>query len=89
MPLAKDDKKTLIAQHQTHEKDTGSPEVQVALLTKRIEVLTEHFKAHGKDHSSRRGLVKILNQRRLLLNYLKEHNFERYRATLDKLGLRK
>ena len=89
MPLAKDLKTTLIASHRTHEKDTGSPEVQVALLTKRIEALTEHFKAHGKDHSSRRGLVKLLNQRRRHLNYLKVNNFERYRAILEKLGLRK
>ena len=89
MPLARETKKTLIAQHRAHEKDTGSPEVQVALLTKRIEGLTEHFKAHGKDHASRRGLVKILNQRRRLLNYLKVHDFERYRSILDKLGLRK
>jgi len=89
MPLARETKKTLIAQHQAHNKDTGSPEVQVALLTKRVEGLTEHFKAHGKDHSSRRGLVKILNQRRRLLNYLKANDFERYRAILDKLGLRK
>ncbi len=89
MPLAKEDKQTLIAQHKTHDHDTGSPEVQVALLTKRVEVLTEHFKTHGKDHSSRRGLVKLLSQRRRQLNYLKIHSFERYRTLLDKLGLRK
>ena len=89
MPLPKEQKTTLIAQYQTHEKDTGSPEVQVALLSKRIETLTDHFKAHGKDHASRRGLVKLLNQRRRLLNYLKAHNFDRYRAVLDKVGLRK
>lgn len=89
MPLAKDEKQSLITGHRTHEKDTGSPEVQVALLTKRIEALTEHFKVHGKDHASRRGLVRLLNQRRRQLNYLKVHNFERYRALLDKLGLRK
>jgi small subunit ribosomal protein S15 len=89
MPLAKDQKQNLIVQHRVHDKDTGSPEVQVAILTKRIEMLTEHFKVHGKDHASRRGLLKLLNQRRRLLNYLKVHNFERYRAVLDKLGLRK
>ncbi len=89
MPLPKEQKSTLIAQYKTHDKDTGSPEVQVALLTKRIESLTDHFKAHAKDHSSRRGLVKLLNQRRTLLNYLKVHNFDRYRAVLDKVGLRK
>jgi len=89
MPLPKEQKTALIAQYKTHDKDTGSPEVQVALLSKRIEALTDHFKAHGKDHSSRRGLVKLLNQRRRLLNYLKAHNFDRYRAVLDKVGLRK
>jgi small subunit ribosomal protein S15 len=89
MPLAKEQKQTLIVTHRVHDKDTGSPEVQVAILTKRIEMLTEHFKVHGKDHASRRGLLKLLNQRRRLLNYLKINNFERYRAVLDKLGLRK
>jgi small subunit ribosomal protein S15 len=89
MPLAREEKQTLIASYQTHDKDTGSPEVQVALLTKRITALTEHFKLHAKDHGSRRGLVKLLNQRRRHLNYLKIHNFERYRAVIDKLGLRK
>lgn len=89
MPLPREQKQTLIAQHQTHDKDTGSPEVQVALLTRRIEALTDHFKAHGKDHASRRGLLKLLNQRRRLLNYLKVNDFDRYRAVLDKLGLRK
>jgi len=72
-----------------HEKDTGSPEVQVALLSKRVDALAEHFRIHGKDHASRRGLVKLLNQRRRLLNYLKVHNFERYRAVLEKVGLRR
>ncbi len=89
MPLPKEQKQILIAQHRVHDKDTGSPEVQVAILSKRIEMLTEHFKVHGKDHASRRGLLKLLNQRRRLLNYLKVNNFERYRAVLDKLGLRK
>ena len=89
MPLAKDQKASLIATHRTHDKDTGSPEVQVAILTTRIQALTEHFKAHGKDHASRRGLVKLLNQRRRHLNYLKVNNFERYRSLIEKLGLRK
>jgi len=89
MPLPKEQKQSLIAQHRVHDKDTGSPEVQVAILSKRIEMLTEHFKVHGKDHASRRGLLKLLNQRRRLLNYLKVNSFERYRAILDKLGLRK
>jgi small subunit ribosomal protein S15 len=89
MPLAREEKKTLIAQHRMHEKDTGSPEVQVALLSKRVDALAEHFRIHGKDHASRRGLVKLLNQRRRLLNYLKVHNFERYRAVLEKVGLRR
>jgi len=89
MPLAKEDKQALIVQHRNHANDTGSPEVQVALLTKRIEALAEHFKAHAKDHSSRRGLVKLLNQRRRLLNYLKVYNFDRYKAVIEKLGLRK
>ncbi|MEK7766224.1 MAG: 30S ribosomal protein S15 [bacterium] len=89
MPLAKDDKQTLITSYRTHDRDTGSPEVQVALLSKRIDALADHFKAHAKDHSSRRGLVKLLNQRRRHLNYLKTHNFDRYRAVIDKLGLRK
>jgi small subunit ribosomal protein S15 len=89
MPLAKETKQSLIETNRVHERDTGSPEVQVALLSKRIGLLTDHFKAHAKDHASRRGLVKLLNQRRRLLNYLKTHNFERYRAVLEKQGLRK
>lgn len=89
MPLVKEEKQSLITSYQTHDKDTGSPEVQTALLTKRIEALAEHFRTHAKDHSSRRGLVKLLNQRRRLLNYLKVNNFDRYRAVIEKLGLRK
>ena len=89
MGIDKEKKQNIISEFRQHDKDTGSPEVQVAILTKRIEMLTEHFKVHGKDHASRRGLLKLLNQRRRLLNYLKVHNFERYRAVLDKLGLRK
>ncbi len=89
MPLAKNDKQTLIASYRTHENDTGSPEVQVALLSTRIAALTEHFKSHNKDFASRRGLVRLLNQRRRLLTYLKINDFERYRAVIEKLGLRK
>jgi len=89
MPLAKDEKTILIAQNRMHDKDTGSPEVQVALLTKRIASLSDHFKTHSKDYSSRRGLVRQLNLRRRLLNYLKANDYERYRAILEKLGLRK
>ena len=89
MPLAKAEKTTLITENQVHAKDTGSPEVQVAVLTRRIIMLTDHFKVHGKDHASRRGLVKLLNLRRRLLDYLKTHHFDRYRAVLEKQGLRK
>lgn len=89
MPLAKEEKDTLITSYRVHDKDTGSPEVQVALLSKRIAALADHFKAHAKDYASRRGLVRLLNQRRRLLNYLKVNDFERYRSVIEKLGLRK
>lgn len=89
MPLTKDEKQSIIGKYQAHGKDSGSPEVQIALLTKRVEALTEHFKVHNKDRSSRRGLIKLLNQRRRLLNYLKSNDFARYRAVVEKLGLRK
>jgi small subunit ribosomal protein S15 len=79
----------LIADYRLHEKDTGSPEVQIALLSARIEYLTEHFKAHKKDHHSRRGLLKLVGQRRRLLNYIKEDDVERYRNIIKRLGLRK
>jgi small subunit ribosomal protein S15 len=72
-----------------HEKDTGSPEVQIALLSARIEYLTDHFKIHKKDHHSRRGLLKLVGQRRRLLDYLKNKNIERYRQVIQRLGLRK
>lgn len=72
-----------------HGKDTGSPEVQVALMTARIEYLTEHFKTHKKDHHSRRGLLKLVGQRRKLLDYLKKKDVERYRTVVQRLGLRK
>ncbi|HNY73231.1 MAG TPA: 30S ribosomal protein S15 [Syntrophales bacterium] len=79
----------IIAQYKLHEKDTGSPEVQIALLSARIEYLTEHFKVHKKDHHSRRGLLKLVGQRRRLLDYIKKKDIERYRAVISRLGLRK
>lgn len=82
-------KKTVIDTHARHEGDTGSPEVQVALLTARIEGLTEHFKVHKKDFHSRTGLLKMVGQRRNILNYLKSKDIQRYRALIEKLGLRK
>lgn len=82
-------KKAVMDTHATHEGDTGSPEVQVALLTARIEGLTGHFKEHKKDFHSRQGLLKLVGQRRKLLNYLKSRNVQRYRSLIEKLGLRK
>lgn len=82
-------KKEIIAKFQQHEGDTGSPEVQIALLTERITYLTEHFKTHKKDHHSRRGLLKMVGQRRALLNYLKDLDFNRYRKIVSDLGLRR
>ncbi|MBN1380717.1 MAG: 30S ribosomal protein S15 [Deltaproteobacteria bacterium] len=79
----------IISNYKLHENDTGSPEVQIALLTARIEYLTEHFKTHKKDHHSRRGLLKLVGQRRRLLDYLKNKDVERYRTTVSRLGLRK
>ena len=89
MALVQEKKKEIIEQFKTHEKDTGSPEVQIALLSERIRYLTEHFKAHKRDHHSRRGLLKLVGQRRRLLNYLKTEKVDRYRMILDRLGLRK
>lgn len=82
-------RKEIIDNYRLHEKDTGSPEVQVALLSARIEYLTEHFKTHKKDHHSRRGLLKLVGQRRRLLEYMKEKDVERYRKVIGRLGLRK
>jgi small subunit ribosomal protein S15 len=82
-------KKGIIGSYQLHEKDTGSPEVQIALLSARIEYLTEHFKTNKKDHHSRRGLLKLVSQRRSLLDYVKNKDVERYRAVIQRLGLRK
>ncbi|MFZ5597908.1 MAG: 30S ribosomal protein S15 [Bacillota bacterium] len=89
MALNQEEKQTVISEHKLHENDTGSPEVQIAILTKRIATLTEHLKIHKKDHHSRRGLLKMVGQRRALLNYLKDRNFERYRSLIEKLQLRK
>ncbi|MBQ9280547.1 MAG: 30S ribosomal protein S15 [Clostridia bacterium] len=83
------DKAQIIKEYQTHEGDTGSPEVQVALLTYRIAELTEHLKVHKKDNHSRRGLFKMVGQRRGLLKYLEKTDIERYRSLIDRLGLRK
>ncbi|MGH9458599.1 MAG: 30S ribosomal protein S15 [Thermoanaerobaculia bacterium] len=89
MPNLKHQKTEIITQYQTHDGDTGSPEVQIALLSNRISYLTDHFKTHAKDHHSRRGLLKLVGQRRRLLDYLKNKDVERYRAVIDKLGIRK
>lgn len=82
-------KDSIIADYRRHDHDTGSPEVQVALLTKRIEYLTEHFKSHAKDHHSRRGLLMLVGQRRRLLEYLRAKDLARYRALIERLGLRR
>jgi small subunit ribosomal protein S15 len=82
-------KNEVIAAYRIHEHDTGSPEVQVALLTKRIEYLTEHFKVHNRDHHSRRGLLMLVGQRRRLLEYLRHRDPGRYRSLIDRLGLRR
>jgi len=89
MSLDLEQKNEIISKFATHEGDTGSPEVQVALLTARINSLSEHFKVHHKDHHSRRGLLKMVGARRNLLNYLKAKDFNRYRVLIDKLGLRR
>ena len=89
MALTKDRKTNLIEDFRQHESDTGSPEVQVAILSERITYLTEHFKAHAKDHHSRRGLMMLVGQRRRLLDYLKTKDVLRYRGLIEKLGIRK
>ena len=89
MGLTKDKKDTLIGSYRTHDKDTGSPEVQVAILSERITYLTEHFKSHAKDHHSRRGLLKLVGQRRRLLDYLKSKDADRYAELIKRLGIRK
>jgi small subunit ribosomal protein S15 len=89
MVMAKEKKTAVIKDFARKSGDTGSPEVQVALLTERITYLTEHFKAHSKDHHSRQGLLKLVNQRRKLLDYLRKNALDRYKKTIDRLGLRK
>ncbi len=89
MVLTPESKKEIIEKFKIHEKDTGSPEVQIALLSSRIKYLTDHFKVHKKDHHSRRGLLKLVGQRRRLLNYLKKKDIERYRNVIKELGIRK
>lgn len=89
MPLTPDQKRVVIEQFRVHEGDSGSAEVQIALLTERIKYLTEHFKVHKRDHHSRRGLLRMVGQRRRLLDYLKLTKIERYRLVVKELGLRK
>ena len=89
MAMVQEKKTELVQKFKRHEKDTGSPEVQVALLSERITYLTEHFKTHKKDHHSRRGLLKLVGRRRRLLDYLKANKADRYRSLIKELGLRK
>lgn len=89
MSLATQRKKEIVTKFAKHESDTGSPEVQIALLSERISYLTEHFKNHSKDHHSRRGLLKLVGQRRRMLDYLRSSSEERYRHLIDTLGIRK
>lgn len=87
--MLKEEKTAIIQEYALHEGDTGSPEVQIAVLTKRINALTEHLKIHKKDHHSRRGLLKMVGQRRSMLNYLQNNDIARYRVIIEKLGIRK
>ncbi len=89
MALEKDKKQTIITDYQIHPGDTGSPEVQIAIMSGRISYLTEHFKAHAKDHHSRRGLLKLVGRRRRLLDYLKRKDSKRYQGLIERLGIRK
>ena len=89
MSLTKENKGSIIDRYRIHASDTGSPEVQIALLSERITYLTEHFKTHKKDHASRRGLLKIVGKRRRLIDYLKMYNPDRYREVISRLGIRK
>ena len=89
MPQAREAKTQVIQDYRLHDNDTGSPEVQIALLTTRINQLTDHFKTHDKDHHSRRGLLKLVGQRRRLLDYLKRKDASRYRNAIERLGIRK
>ncbi|MBI2874313.1 MAG: 30S ribosomal protein S15 [Firmicutes bacterium] len=89
MVLNRERKQGLIGEYRRHDSDTGSPEVQIAILTERIEQLNEHLKSHHKDHHSRRGLLKMVGQRRGMLNYLRDSDLDRYRELVKRLGLRK
>ena len=89
MPITKEKKRELLSAHQAHEGDTGSPEVQIALLSEQINYLNAHLQSHKKDHSSRRGLLRMVGQRRRLLDYLKRTEFERYKSVIERLGIRK
>lgn len=89
MGLTTVQKQEIIDRYRLHNSDTGSPEVQVAILSERITYLTDHFKTHAKDHHSRRGLIKLVGQRRRLLNYLKNKDIDRYRTLIEQLGLRR
>jgi small subunit ribosomal protein S15 len=87
--LAREQKQSIIDTYRTHNSDTGSPEVQIAILSERIGQLTEHFKTHKKDHASRRGLLMMVSRRRSLLDYLKKYDTDRYKTVIQKLGIRK
>lgn len=89
MSLTREKKSVIIESYRVHQTDTGSPEVQIAILSRRIEDLTEHFKTHQKDHHSRRGLLKLVGKRRRLLDYLKTNDVERYKEVIQRLGIRK
>ncbi len=89
MTLTKDRKNSIVGEYRLHSSDTGSPEVQIAILSERIGYLTEHFKVHSKDHHSRRGLLMLVGQRRRLLDYLKKKDVKRYRGVIQRLGIRK
>ena len=89
MPLAAEEKTKIVTDYKIHDKDTGSPEVQIALLTKRITELTEHLKTHKKDHSSRRGLLKMVGKRKRLLEYVRRQDVAKYRALIERLGIRR
>lgn len=89
MSLTREKKSEIVDAYRTHTTDTGSPEVQIAILSERIAYLTEHFKAHAKDHHSRRGLLKMVGKRRRLLDYLKSKDINRYRTVIERLGMRK
>lgn len=89
MPLTREKKTEIVEAYRTHNTDTGSPEVQIALLSEKIAYLTDHFKVHAKDHHSRRGLLRMVGMRRRLLDYLKETDLDRYKAVIERLGIRK